>query len=299
MKKFILLFVLMFSCEKINQIQKIDEKFETCDFLKGNYNQVRRGDTSATAEAIYRGVRGRDSDKDGIPNSIDNCPKIFNPDQKDSDNDGIGDACDTSLPPVDTVINNGTYYVYLDFDGENVQTPYWNGGIQFYATPSGFGQIEIQNILKEVRVDFNSFNIYIDTSSERYYNTLPERRVRIIITENSSWYGNAGGVAYLNSLFWGMDVPAFVFSKLLGYNQKYNWEATSHEIGHTIGLNHQTLYDVNCNFISDYNPGGNGEAPIMGVSYYQPIGRWWIGTNYDGCNSKQNDSLIIKNNTNK
>ena len=27
----------------------------------------------------------------------DNCPKIFNPDQRDSDGDGYGDACDHSM----------------------------------------------------------------------------------------------------------------------------------------------------------------------------------------------------------
>ncbi len=35
-----------------------------------------------------------DTDKDGIIDSLDNCPTIFNPDQKDTDNDGMGDACD-------------------------------------------------------------------------------------------------------------------------------------------------------------------------------------------------------------
>jgi len=36
-----------------------------------------------------------DPDGDGIPNERDNCPDTFTPDQKDSDLDGIGDACDT------------------------------------------------------------------------------------------------------------------------------------------------------------------------------------------------------------
>lgn len=36
-----------------------------------------------------------DNDDDGIDDSRDNCPTVYNPAQTDVDNDGIGDACDT------------------------------------------------------------------------------------------------------------------------------------------------------------------------------------------------------------
>src|SRR5207247_185145 len=39
-------------------------------------------------------VRAQDADGDGVCDLLDNCPTVANPDQLDSDHDGLGDACD-------------------------------------------------------------------------------------------------------------------------------------------------------------------------------------------------------------
>lgn len=54
------------------------------------------------------GIPDTDTDGDGVPNCHDNCPTTFNPDQRDSNNDGVGDACTTVQPP------NGGMFVIGD-----------------------------------------------------------------------------------------------------------------------------------------------------------------------------------------
>lgn len=51
-------------------------------------------DGEATCAAVA--VPGIDTDADGVPDDLDNCPLVVNPSQSDADDDGIGDACDTS-----------------------------------------------------------------------------------------------------------------------------------------------------------------------------------------------------------
>ena len=50
--------------------------------------------TQGIATSVFK-VSDRDDDGDGVGDSFDNCPDIFNPEQLDTDFDGIGNACDS------------------------------------------------------------------------------------------------------------------------------------------------------------------------------------------------------------
>ena len=52
-------------------------------------------------ETIYSAVGVLGADLDGIPDSSDNCPTVFNPNQVDSDHDGVGNLCDPTGPPIE------------------------------------------------------------------------------------------------------------------------------------------------------------------------------------------------------
>ena len=79
-----------------------------------------------------------------------------------------------------------------------------------------------------------------------------------------------------------------MFSAALSNSEKNIAEATSHEVGHNLGLSHDGTSS------SSYYTGHGDWAPIMGAGYYRSVTQWSKGE-YPGANQLQDDLAIMQN----
>lgn len=185
--------------------------------------------------------------------------------------------------------------IFLDFTGHTVTGTSWNYNGNIICSPANLTALQVDEVVANIVNEYAPYNVVV-TTDEAIYTTAPvNKRMRVIFTESWEWYGQAGGVAFINSFTWGDNTPCFVFTSLLNYNTKNIKEAAAHEVGHTLGLYHQSTYDANCVKTSEYNYGNGVEGPIMGAGYYVPDNgtKWWIGPNSIGCNVIQDDNAIL------
>jgi hypothetical protein len=201
-----------------------------------------------------------------------------------------------------------TKVIYLDFEGEYVVSPYWNGGNPIDAQPydvdsvPGFSAHElerIQGIWQRVAEDFAPFDVDVTTEEPHASDLVNSGAgdshwgIHVLITPTSDWYGFGGGVAYYGSFSWGSDTPCWVFSSMLGNgSERYVAEVASHEIGHTLKLSHDGLLVDGQAYYGGHGTGDVGWAPIMGVGYYRELVQWSKGE-YPNANNTQDDLAVI------
>ena len=187
--------------------------------------------------------------------------------------------------------------LYLDFDGEIVNDPSWNGGATINAPAFNLSAAEITAIFNRVKEDFWPFRINVTTDVTKYTNAPVGMRMRCIMTPNDAAAPGAGGVAYLNSFdragsSFSDTIPCWVFnSSVVGIS-----EAISHELGHTFGLNHDGR-TPNEDYYQGHGSGATSWAPIMGVGYSVNVVQWSKGE-YTNASNKEDDLARITNATN-
>ena len=198
--------------------------------------------------------------------------------------------------PILNSYSPATATVYLDFDGAEVEGTLWNEEGKIIAAPSGLSPASVTWIHQMIAKHFTLFNLNITTDPAVYDRAPLHQRIHIIITPDGSWYGPATGVSAIGSFIWGDDTPAWVFMHAVSDNPSFIAAAATHQIGHTLGLQHQSLYDSYGSMITELSGGESNlysnEAPLMGIPFYKQAD-WKNGTPSTGAWKMQSDTALI------
>ncbi len=205
--------------------------------------------------------------------------------------------------------------IFLDFDGAVVRPGNGTAQGSFVTSPLVNGirtcsppnltTEEKNTIIELVKDDFSPFNIQF-TTEQSVYDAYPMADKQVcIVTTIPSVLGQpnfVSGVSPFAGLTFRLNNnPCFVFASVYGNLLTEIAFTISHEVGHTMGLGHQSRYDQNCNFSSEYHSGfGTGPlsfVPIMGNSFGKRIINWFaqpcLVTGYGFPQIPQNDFVFL------
>ena len=222
------------------------------------------------------------------------------------------DAFDLSTNPDSSIT------IYLNFKGADLSETSWSEGenglnsLPSYSIDNDFTTFSeeernsIIEIWKRVSADYAPWDVNITTKepsedkltrtnlSDSTYGTTA-----LITSDTPTTYRpDAGGLAYVGVFdniyegnFYNLDAykPALVFADRIG-SAKGIAEATSHEIGHNLGLSHDGTSTEGYYTGFGDSPGW---APIMGVGYYKNRTTFGRASDYPDGNQSENDFSLI------
>ena len=196
-----------------------------------------------------------DIDGDGILNSLDNCPTVYNPAQKDSFGDGIGDVC-RILP----------YQVFRDVDGDSVNETAINAN---NITKDGFEVYQDPNYNSNaiaMDADFDGMiDWLIDVSNngtyEKYWD--PEKNILTDVNKtDNDYYIDTNGDGKFDIIYSSLS-NAFVVRRDVDLDSRLE-EALDTNLNGT--FNRYTDPDGSSRLLKIVNGDGiNGNAFIIGI----------------------------------
>ncbi len=207
------------------------------------------------------------------------------------------------------------YTIYLDFNGFNFNGLWGGGGTAPGQSAAWSGSAAMrQEVWARTAEKYSAFGINVttvdpapagtDASRQLYYDNTAKTMHTVVGPQHNNWFGGAGGVSYVgvtpnsysgtgNSNGYHTD---WVFTENLGPDgPSFIAEASGHENGHGLGLQHQIdtagLVGADPNYSSNGGATGNGSyAPMMGNSYSSQRGTLRSGPKGGGT---QNDVSVI------
>jgi len=189
---------------------------------------------------------------------------------------------------------NSINTIYLEFNGVKVQDPMWNAGKIINALSPQYTDEQIKTIYAVIAERYAAFDVNVTTDISFYTKSKVSSRTRVIFTPTNDWFLGAGGVAFIGTFknagtgIWSPTIPCWVFTQAFGADVKDVAEAATHEIGHTLSLEHDgTSADT-------YYYGQGQWAPVMGCAYNKTIVQFSKG-DYLNANCKQDDISAIRN----